>query len=94
MDKRKFINLYSQLSGQKIDKDEAKIDVEAFLELVTEFLKKGETIKFMNVGSFSILDRKPRVISNPATRERMTIYPKKTVKFIPSKKVQERLNLK
>ena len=94
MDKREFINLYSQLSGQKIDKDEAKIDVEVFLELVTEFLKKGEIIKFMNIGSFSILDRKPRVISNPATRERMTIYPKKIVKFIPSKKVKERLNLK
>lgn len=72
-------------------KQEASKDVEVLLETVTELLEKGETVKFLNVGSFSILERKPRVISNPATRERMEIYPKKTVKFIPSKKVQEKL---
>lgn len=91
MDKKSFINLYSKLSEKKMYKQEASKDVEALLETVTELLEKGETVKFLNVGSFSILERKPRVISNPATRERMEIYPKKTVKFIPSKKVQEKL---
>lgn len=91
MDKKKFINLYSELSEIKLYKQEAVEDVETFFKVVTEFLAKGETVKFLNVGSFSILERKPRVISNPATRERMKIYPKKTVKFIPSKKIQEKL---
>ena len=91
MDKKSFINLYSKLSEKKMYKQEASKDVEVFLETVTELLEKGETVKFLNVGILSVLVRKPRVISNPATRERMEIYPKKTVKFIPSKKVQEKL---
>lgn len=91
MDKKSFINLYSQLSETKLYKQDAVKDVEILLETVTELLEKGETVKFLNVGSFTILERKPRVISNPATRERMEIFPKKTIKFIPSKKVQEKL---
>ncbi|MDO4588296.1 MAG: HU family DNA-binding protein [Fusobacterium sp.] len=91
MDKKNFINLYSQLSETKLYKQDAVKDVEILLETVTELLEKGETVKFLNVGSFTILERKPRVISNPATRERMEIYPKKTIKFIPSKKIQEKL---
>lgn len=91
MDKKNFINLYSQLSETKLYKQDAVKDVEILLETVTELLEKGETVKFLNVGSFTILERKPRVISNPATRERMEIYPKKTIKFTPSKKIQEKL---
>ena len=62
MDKKSFINLYSKLSEKKMYKQEASKDVEVFLETVTELLEKGETVKFLNVGSFSILERKPRVI--------------------------------
>ncbi|MCB8565628.1 HU family DNA-binding protein, partial [Fusobacterium ulcerans] len=39
-------------------------------------------------GIFEILTRKPRVVANPVTRERMTVYPKKTVKFKASKKIK------
>lgn len=46
-------------------------------------------IKFKEIGAFSVLERKERVISNPKTRERMTIYPLTTVKFIPTKVKKE-----
>ena len=35
------------------------------------------------------MERKPRIISNPSTRELMKIYPKKTVKFRVSKNVMK-----
>ena len=45
-------------------------------------------IKFLKRGTFEILARKPRVVSNPATRENMIIYPCKIVKFKASKKIK------
>lgn len=47
-------------------------------------------IKFIEKGTFEILERKPRIISNPLTRELMTIYPKKSVKFTSSKKLNKK----
>ena len=40
----------------------------------------------MKRGTFEVISRQPRVISNPVTRERMTVYPKKIVRFRASKK--------
>lgn len=91
MDKRKFIGIYSKLSEKKINRQEATADVEAIFKVIGEALAEGEVVKFLHVGSFSILERQPRTISNPATRERMRIYPKKTVKFNAGKKIMEKL---
>ena len=91
MDKRKFIGVYSKLSEKKINREEAAADVEAVFKVIGEFLAEGEVVKFLNIGSFSVLERQPRTISNPSTRERMTIYPKKTVKFNTGKKFMEKI---
>ncbi|WP_308007709.1 HU family DNA-binding protein, partial [uncultured Fusobacterium sp.] len=36
-----------------------------------------------------VKERKPRIIANPVTKEPMKIYPKKTVKFRESKKINK-----
>ena len=46
---------------------------------------KYDSVTFVNIGIFEILERKPRLVSNPSTREIMKIYPKKVVRFRASK---------
>ena len=50
---------------------------------------KYDSVTFVNRGVFEILERKPRVVSNPSTREIMKIYPKKVVRFRASKNIMK-----
>lgn len=90
MDKQQFIKEYKENHQKRISNADAKKDVEAFLNLIERKIVDAESIKFKGVGSFSLLRRKPRVISNPKTRERMTIYPMAIVKFTPTKVKKEK----
>ena len=85
MDKLQFIKKYKENYEKRITNADAKKDVEAFLNLIEDNIVEAGSIKFKGVGTFSLLKRKPRVISNPKTRERMTIYTLPIVKFIPTK---------
>ena len=81
MNKRRFAKVYRDLSNEKIDINQALKEIENFLKTIEEALIADGKIKFIEKGTFEILERKPRIISNPLTRELMTIYPKKSVKF-------------
>ena len=76
------------MSSEKITITKAREEIEKFLETVEEAIAIDGGVKFQNRGIFEILIRKPRVVSNPATREQMTIYPKKIIKFRASKKIK------
>lgn len=89
MNKREFAKLYRKLYEGEITLSKAVKDVEIFLETVEEGLKKDGKIAFVKKGTFEVLKREPRMISNPATRELMKIYPKKTVKFRVSKNIEK-----
>ena len=89
MNKLEFIKEYKKCYKKNITYTEAKKDVEAFLDLIENNIMNVGNIKFTEIGAFSVLERKERVISNPKTRERMTIYPLTTVKFIPTKVKKE-----
>ena len=67
-------------------------EIDCFLETVKEVLIKDGKVKFVRKGSFDILEKKPRIISNPATRELMKIYPSKTVRFRASKNIYNEIN--
>ncbi len=85
MDKLQFIKKYKENHEKRITNADAKKDVEVFLDLIENNIAVAGSIKFKGVGTFSFLKRRPRVISNPKTRERMTIYPLAIVKFTPTK---------
>lgn len=70
-------------SNSNLAKVDAKKAVEAFVNVVSENLKKNERIALIGFGSFSILDRKTRVGRNPQTGKEITIKAKKVVKFKP-----------
>lgn len=85
MDKRALIKLYKKISPETLTLEEAKKEVDIFIETLEEALVADGSMKFIKKGVFEIFARQPKIISNPSTRERMIIYPKKTVRFRASK---------
>lgn len=88
MDKKKLAKIYREISEEKISVVQALKEIDIFLETVKEALIKDKKVKFVKRGTFEVLEKKPRMISNPATRELMKIYPGKTVKFRISKNIK------
>ena len=88
MNRKELAKLYQKMSSEKITITKAREEIEKFLETVEEAIAIDGGVKFQERGIFEILTRKPRVVANPVTRERMTVYPKKTVKFRASKKIK------
>ena len=88
MNKKEMAKLYQKMSSEKISIMEAKEEIEEFLETVKEAIALDKEVKFPRRGIFEILTRKPRVVANPVTKEQMTIYPKKIIKFRASKKIK------
>ena len=88
MNKRDLAKLYSEMSPENPSIVQAGKEIEEFLETVKEAIALDGEVRFPKRGVFEILTRQPRVVANPVTRERMTVYPKKTVKFRASKKIK------
>ncbi|MEJ6466886.1 HU family DNA-binding protein [Fusobacterium ulcerans] len=86
MNKRSLAKLYREMNSKTLTVNESIKEIDIFLETLEEALLIDGEVKFTKVGVFEILIRRPRVIANPITKELMTIYPKKTVKFRISKK--------
>ena len=89
MNKKGFAKIYKEMNKNNIDINQATKEIEIFLETLEEALVKYGKVKFVERGTFEIMERKPRIISNPSTRKLMKIYPKKTVKFRVSKNVMK-----
>ena len=88
MNKREMAKLYIKMSPYDATIETVLTDVDIFLETLKEALQIEGKVKFVKRGTFEVISRKPRVISNPVTRERMTVYPKKIVRFRASKKIK------
>lgn len=86
MNKKELAKIYSEISEDKVSVVEALKEIDIFLKTVQEALIINKKVKFVKRGTFEVLEKKPRMISNPATRELMKIYPPKTVRFRVSKK--------
>ena len=88
MNRREMAKLYIKMSPEKLTITGAEEEIREVLETVKEGIALDGEVKFPKRGIFEILIRKPRTVSNPVTREQMTIYPKKTVRFRAAKKIK------
>ena len=88
MNKRELAKVYSEISRGKTSERQALKEIDMFFSTLQEALQKNHSVMFVNRGIFEVVERKPRTISNPATRESMKIYPRKTVKFRVSQNIQ------
>ena len=87
MNKRELAKIYSTISQEEVLRREALKEIEIFIQTLQEALQKYNSVTFVNRGVFEVLERKPRLVSNPSTREIMKIYPKKVVRFRASKNI-------
>lgn len=81
MDKRRFIKKYRERFKKSLNREEALRDIDSFFEVLKITLEENKKVKFHEIGTFWVISKKDRVISNPSTRERMKIKGKNAVKF-------------
>lgn len=63
--------------------------INAFIEVVTESMAKGNDINLIGFGTFSVAKRAARIARNFKTKEIINVPASKTVKFKIGKKLKD-----
>ena len=79
MTKADFVDKLAAKSG--LTKKDAAAVVDAFVDVVTESLKKGEDVQFTGFGKFYVQKRDARQGINPQTKAKIKIAATKVPKF-------------
>ena len=75
-----------------LTKKDAGSAVNAFVDIVSEELKKGGKVQLVGFGTFEISERAAREGRNPQTGEAMEIHSSKTPKFKAGKALKDFVN--
>ncbi len=75
-----------------LDKKTAEKAMQAFLDIVTEELAKGEAVQLTGFGTFDISKRAAREGRNPLTGESIKIKASNTVRFKAGKALKDKVN--
>ena len=89
MNKKGLAKLYIKVSKSEISIKKALEEIDIFLKTMQEALVISGKVKFIKKGTFEVLKKEPRIVSNPSTRELMKIYPRKVVRFRASKSIMK-----
>ncbi|GAB5616281.1 HU family DNA-binding protein [Faecalimonas canis] len=76
----------------ELSKKDAEKALKAFVEVVTEELKKGEKIQLVGFGTFEVSERAAREGRNPQTGKTMSIAACKVPKFKVGKALKDAVN--
>ena len=79
MNKTELVKAISEKSGST--QKDAENFLNAFIESVTESMKKGEDVAIIGFGTFSVAERAARTARNFRTNELIDVPASKTVKF-------------
>ena len=75
-----------------LSKKDAAAALKAFIDVVSEELKKGEKVQLVGFGTFEVSERAAREGRNPQTGETMEIKASKTPKFKAGKALKDMMN--
>ena len=75
-----------------ISKKDAEKALKAFVDVVTEEMKKGEKVQLVGFGTFEVSERAAREGRNPQTGAEMVIPASKAPKFKAGKALKDALN--
>lgn len=75
-----------------VTKAQAGDAVDAVFEAITGTLKKGEEVRLVGFGTFSVSQRKASVGRNPATGAEINIPASNQAKFKPGKGLKDSIN--
>ena len=90
MNKQELIGQVADHAG--LSKGDAQKAVEAVFDSVTGALKKGDEVRLVGFGTFSVSKRKASTGRNPRTGEPMTIKASTQPKFKAGKVLKDSLN--
>lgn len=90
MNKQELIGEVAEVSG--LSKGDASKAVEAVFGTITGALTKGEEVRLVGFGTFSVSKRKASTGRNPRTGEPMTIKASAQPKFKPGKLLKDSVN--
>ena len=90
MNKAELIAAIAAKTGDT--KKAAEASVNAFVEVVTDSLKKGEKVQLVGFGSFEVRKRAARKGRTPQTKEKIKIPASKAPVFKAGKALKELVN--
>ena len=90
MNKQELIGTVADMSG--LTKGDATKAVEAVFDAISGSLKKGDDVRLVGFGTFSISKRKASTGRNPRTGEPMTIKASTQPKFKAGKGLKDSVN--
>ena len=76
----------------QLSKKDAEAALKAFVDVVSEEMKKGEKVQLVGFGTFEVSERAAREGRNPQTGKTMTIAASKTPKFKAGKALKDLVN--
>ena len=90
MNKTEFVAAMAEQTN--LSKKDAEAALKAFVDVVSEELKKGEKVQLVGFGTFEVSERAAREGRNPQTGETMEIKASKTPKFKAGKALKDMMN--
>jgi len=78
----------------ELSKKDAEAALKAFVDVISEELKKGEKIQLVGFGTFEVSERQEREGRNPQTGAPMKIAASKSPKFKAGKALKDLVNQK
>ena len=91
MNKQELIGQVADTSG--LSKNDAVKAVEAVFDCISTALKKGDEVRLVGFGTFSVSKRKASTGRNPRTGEPMTIAASSQPKFKAGKGLKDSVNV-
>ena len=76
----------------ELSKKDSEKALKAFIDVVSDELKKGEKIQLVGFGTFEVIERAAREGRNPLTGEKMKIKASKAPKFKAGKALKYAVN--
>ena len=76
----------------QLSKKDAEAALKAFIDVVSEEMKKGEKVQLVGFGTFEVSERAAREGRNPATGKSMVITASKAPKFKAGKALKDLVN--
>ena len=92
MNKAELIAAMAAKTGETKKASEASVN--AFVDVVTEALKKGDKVQLVGFGSFEVRKRAARKGRNPQTKEEIKIHASKAPVFKAGKALKDLVNKK
>lgn len=90
--RRFLVNGIYELNQGKFTKKDIDLIVSQTFQMIRKLISEGKTVVLMDFGSFSLLNRKPRLGVKPGTFERFPIPAKRVIKFKTSLYSERMLN--